>query len=117
MDPQCILWRPYLASLDHPSIGLLHVKITQLDKCRIFLSIVVSVASSLQLSQVSQVVHKCRKHVQAYCHNDDTKEALKTSHVLGLEKENWLTEVKELLTPEKSSETKVLRVSAPLYQP
>jgi hypothetical protein len=54
--------------------------------------------------------------IQAYCHNDDTKEALKTSHVLGLEKENWLTEVKELLTPEKSSETKVLRVSAPLYQ-
>jgi hypothetical protein len=22
MDPQCILWRPYLASLDHPSIGM-----------------------------------------------------------------------------------------------
>jgi hypothetical protein len=30
-------------------------------KCRMFLSIVVSVASSLQLSQVSQVGHKCRK--------------------------------------------------------
>jgi hypothetical protein len=29
-------------------------------------------------------------------------EALKTSHTLGLEKENWLTEVKELLTPEES---------------
>jgi len=42
---------------------------------------------------------------------------LKTSHVLGLEKENWLTEVKGLLTPEKSSETMVLRVSTPLYQP
>jgi hypothetical protein len=40
---------------------MLHVKITQLDKCRMFLSIVVSVASSLQLSQVSQVGHKCRK--------------------------------------------------------
>jgi hypothetical protein len=53
--------------------------------------------------------------IQAYCHNDDTKEALKTSHVL--EKENWLTKVKELLTPEKSSETMVLRVSAPLYHP
>jgi hypothetical protein len=39
--------------------------------------------------------------VQAYCLNDDTKEALKTSHTLGLEKENWLTEVKELLTPEE----------------
>jgi hypothetical protein len=30
MDPQCILWRPYLASIDHPSIrmpalGLKHV--------------------------------------------------------------------------------------------
>jgi hypothetical protein len=22
MDPQCILWWPYLASLDHPSIGM-----------------------------------------------------------------------------------------------
>jgi hypothetical protein len=22
MDPQCILWRPYLANLDHPSIGM-----------------------------------------------------------------------------------------------
>ena len=22
MDPQCILWRPYLTSLDHPSIGM-----------------------------------------------------------------------------------------------
>jgi hypothetical protein len=22
MDPQCILWRPYLASLYHPSIGM-----------------------------------------------------------------------------------------------
>ena len=54
--------------------------------------------------------------IQAYYHNDKTKEALKTSHVLGLEKENWLTEVKGLLTPEKRSETKVLRVSAPLYQ-
>jgi hypothetical protein len=65
---------------------------------------------------------KCRKlftsvanDVRAYCHADDTKEALKTSHTLGLEKENWLTKVKGLLTPEESSETKVLRVSAPLY--
>jgi hypothetical protein len=45
------------------------------------------------------------------------RRTLKTSHTLDLKKENWLTEVKELLTPEKSSETKVLRVSAPLYQP
>jgi hypothetical protein len=42
-------------------VFLLHVKITQLDKRRIFLSIVVSVASSLELLQVLQVVHKCRK--------------------------------------------------------
>jgi hypothetical protein len=55
--------------------------------------------------------------VRAYYHADDTKETLKTSHVLGLEKKNWLTGVKELLTPEESSETKVLRGSAPLYQP
>jgi hypothetical protein len=40
---------------------LLHVNITQLDKCHMFLSTIVSVAYSLQLSQVSQVVHKCRK--------------------------------------------------------
>jgi hypothetical protein len=36
---------------------LLHVKIAQLDKCLMSLSIVISVASSLQLSQVSQVGH------------------------------------------------------------
>jgi hypothetical protein len=41
--------------------------------------------------------------VQAYCFDDDTKEALKTSHILDLEKGNWLTEVKELLAPEESS--------------
>ena len=40
---------------------MLHVKITQLDKCHMFLSIVVSVATSFQLSQVSQVGYKCRK--------------------------------------------------------
>jgi hypothetical protein len=41
---------------------VLHVNITQLDKCHMFLSTVVSVACLLQLSQVSHVVHKCRKH-------------------------------------------------------
>jgi hypothetical protein len=40
-----------------PWSALLHVKIAQLDKCRMSLSIVVSVASALQLSQVSQVGH------------------------------------------------------------
>jgi hypothetical protein len=76
------------------------------------------------VSHLPDNFRKCRKLltsveniIQAYFHNDDTKEALKTSHVLGLKKENWLTEVKEILTPEKSSETMVLRVSAPLYQP
>jgi hypothetical protein len=50
---------------------LLHLKITQLDKCRICLSLVVSVAN---------VVESCY-------HNDDTKEVLETSHVLGLKEE------------------------------
>jgi hypothetical protein len=42
----------------------LHLNIAHFDKCRkcrMILSTVVSVACSLQLSQVSQVVHKCRK--------------------------------------------------------
>ena len=76
------------------------------------------------MSHLPYEFRKCRKLfisvanvVQEYCLDDDTKEALKTSHVLGLEEENWLTEVKGLLTPEKSSETMVLRVSAPLYHP
>jgi hypothetical protein len=33
-----------------------------------------------------------------------------------LKEENWFTEVKQLLTPERSLETKVLRGSAPLLQ-
>jgi hypothetical protein len=37
--------------------------------------------------------------------------------MLDLKKENWFTEVKQLLTPEESPETKVLRRSAPLFQP
>ena len=63
-------------------------------KCRIFLTTFASVASLF--TSVANVV-------QAYFHNDDTKEALKTSHPLDLEKGNWLAEVKELLSPEKSS--------------
>ena len=70
-------------------------------KCRIFLTTLASVTND----------------VRAYFHANDTKETLKTSHVLGLKKKNWLTEDKELSTPEESSETKVLRGSAPLYQP
>ena len=55
--------------------------------------------------------------VESYCHDDDTKEALKTSYVLGLKKENWFTGVKQLLSPEKGFQSRVLRVNAPLKQP
>jgi hypothetical protein len=55
--------------------------------------------------------------VWAYFHNDDTKETLKTSYALGLKKENWFTGVKQLLTPEKGFQSRVLRVNAPLKQP
>jgi hypothetical protein len=51
--------------------------------------------------------------VHTYCHDEDTKEALITSHMTDLKEENWFTEVKQLLTPERSLETKVLRGSAP----
>jgi hypothetical protein len=37
--------------------------------------------------------------------------------MIDLKEEDWFTEVKQLLTPERNSETKVLRGSAPLYQP
>ena len=40
---------------------------------------------------------------ESYYHDDDTKEALETSHVLGLKEENWFTGVKHLLTPERAS--------------
>ena len=55
--------------------------------------------------------------VQSYYHDDDTKEALETSYILSLKKENWFTRVKHLLTPEKSFQSRVLRVNAPLKQP
>jgi hypothetical protein len=55
--------------------------------------------------------------VESYYHDDDTKEALETSYILGLKKENWFTGVKHLLTPEKSFQSRVLRVNAPLKQP
>ena len=67
--------------------------------------------------------HKCHKlvisvanDVQTCCHDDDTKEALITSHMTDLKEENWLTEVKQILTPEKSPKTKVLRGNAPPVQ-
>jgi hypothetical protein len=36
--------------------------------------------------------------------------------MIDLKEEDWFTEVKQLLTPERNSETKVLRGSAPLLQ-
>jgi hypothetical protein len=50
---------------------LLHLKITQLDKCRTCLSLVASVANVVESSY----------------HNDDTKGVLETSHVLGMKEE------------------------------
>jgi hypothetical protein len=52
--------------------------------------------------------------VESYCHDDNTKEALKTSYLLGLKKENWFDGVKQLLTPEEGFQSRVLRGSAPL---
>jgi hypothetical protein len=54
---------------------------------------------------------------KAYCHDEDTKEALKMPQRLDLKEEEWLTEVKNLLPPERSIQSKVLEESAPLYHP
>jgi hypothetical protein len=54
---------------------------------------------------------------KAYCHDDDTKETLKMPQTLDLKEEEWLTEVKYLLPPERSFQSKVLEESAPLYHP
>jgi hypothetical protein len=54
---------------------------------------------------------------QSYCHDDDTKETLRIPKTPILEEGEWLTEVRNLLPPERSSQTKVLRESAPLHQP
>jgi hypothetical protein len=76
------------------------------------------------MSQLPYNFRKCRKLVtsvtnvvESCCHNDDTKEILKTSYVLGLKKENWFAGVKQLLTPEKGFQSRILRVNAPLKQP
>jgi hypothetical protein len=73
---------------------------------------------------VSHVAHKCRKCQakcamipMSYCHDDDTKETLKMPQTLDLKEEEWLTEVKNLLPPERSIQSKVLGESAPLYHP
>jgi hypothetical protein len=74
---------------------VLHVKIAQLDKCRMSLSIVVSVTSSsttftsvASWSLVSQMMFRHTAMI------DDTKEALITSHMTDLKEENWSIEVK-----------------------
>jgi hypothetical protein len=70
-------------------------QVSQLHVCYTSKSqLVASVASWLQ--SVVNVVESCY-------HNDDTKEALETSHVLGLKEENWFTGVKHLLTPKRAS--------------
>jgi hypothetical protein len=68
-------------------------------KCRNFLTTFTSVASWLQ--SVTNVV-------EPSYHNEDTKETLEKSHVLGLKEENWFTGVKHLLTPEKGFSIKSL---------
>jgi hypothetical protein len=60
---------------------------------------------------MSQVSNK------AYYHDDDTKETLKMPETLDLKEEEWLTEVKCLLPPERSIQSKVLGERAPLYHP
>jgi hypothetical protein len=54
---------------------------------------------------------------KAYCHDEDTKETLRIPQTSDLEEEKWLTEVKNLLPPESSPQTRVLRESAPLHYP
>jgi hypothetical protein len=73
-----------------------------------FLTTVASVACCSQVSQMSN---------KAYCHDDDTKETLRIPQTPDLEEEGWLTEVRYLLPPERSFQTKVLEGSAPLHHP
>jgi hypothetical protein len=97
---------------------LLHIKITQLGKCRICFSLVVSVATSLQLVvSVASWLQSVVNVVESYYHDDDTKEALETSHVLGLKEEIWFTGVKHLLTPERDFQSRVWRGNTPLKHP
>jgi hypothetical protein len=68
------------------------------------LSLVASVPTPLQLvASVVGWIQSVVNVVESCHHNDDTKEALETSHVLGLKEEKWFTGVKHLLTPERAS--------------
>ena len=70
---------------------MLHLKITQLDKCRTCLSLVASVATPLRLvTNVASWLQSVANVVEPCYHNDDTKEALETSHALGLKEETSL---------------------------
>jgi hypothetical protein len=91
--------------------NLLHINITRFDKCRKCRMLLTTVASVACCSQVSQMSSK------AYCHDDDTKETLRIPQTPDLEEEGWLTEVRYLLPPERSFQTKVLEGSAPLHHP
>ena len=67
---------------------MLHIKITQLDKCRICLSLVASVTTPLRLvANVASWLQGVVNVVESCYQNNDTKEALETSHVLGLKEE------------------------------
>ena len=87
---------------------VLHLNIAHFDKChkcRMFLTTIARVECYSQVSQMSN---------KSYCHDDDTKETLKIPQTLDLEEGEWLTGVRNLLPPEKSSQTRVLKESAPL---
>jgi hypothetical protein len=63
---------------------------------------------------VSKVLQIAKKE---YFHDEDTKETLRIPQTPDLQEEGWSTEVKKLLPPERSSQTRVLRERSPLHQP
>jgi hypothetical protein len=63
MDPQCILWQPYLASLDHPSIGMpdlgsKHVIIFVGCLCEAFVRLSASIPFLESLQRIS-IISSC----------------------------------------------------------
>ena len=79
---------------------MLHIKITQLDKCRTCLSLVASVATPVQLlaSVASWSQSVVDTGESGYLH-EDTTEALETSHLLSLKEGNRSTGDKHLSAP------------------